>query len=318
MSAQEKLIEKPIDLPDFAFLDRVRNQTDELYYQLRLLPRLSINERREIFSGYSVSNFLKVIKWMHNHERGGDFLRRRILGGIVDKLLDLVQLVDQERSKQAQMGILKQDSAAFESRTLVWKHALIEEFKQIALPDEVRQRLTMSLLRLPGDDSQKIAGKVVEGKAIALKSTLLDYRLEELFFKMFSKGGVDRQSLTEFMQHDPSEIMDFLEHKLEAGKTEEKANALELVRYIPRRKSVVLASRIAYHNDGELQIRGKEILNWMKSRKSFSEFLPLIDFYLDRVSRRQQLVKMETTLKVGEDRKRSIMVEYFTYLKQKQ
>ncbi|MCJ8344699.1 hypothetical protein MJH12_04105 [bacterium] len=284
-----KILEKHDNDLGFQNLEKLKAYIDEKYYQLRLMPHLSFHERQKIFERYDSSLLLKLLTKLREREVKAEFVERKVLAPLVDRVVFLLTAVEKERQEQLKRGLYPANKSSYNEHIRLWKGELLKKLKNIDIPVNIEKRLSASILAMEGLHSLVVPNHVHENPSIKSESnhkmnTLLDYHLEELFFEIFDGPSIKKEALFRFLELNPEKILAFLEFKLESDTKIERKNALELVRFVKRKQAIVLVSRVCIHDeDQKLKLRAVEVLNWMSKQGYFKNHLKLIDFCLDQI-----------------------------------
>ncbi|MCO4781250.1 MAG: hypothetical protein KC646_02925 [Candidatus Cloacimonetes bacterium] len=284
-----KLLENDDKDLGFQNLEKLKAYIDEKYYQLRLMPHLSFHERQNLFERYDSSLLLKLLTKLRDREGKAEFVERRVLAPLVDRVVFLLTAVEKERQEQLKRGLYPANKSSYNEHIRLWKGELLKKLKNIDIPTNIEKRLSASILAMEGLHSQVVPTHIHENPSIKAQSnhkmnTLLDYHLEELFFEIFQGNGIKKEPLFRFLEMDSEKILSFLEFKLESETVVERKNALELVRFVKRKQAIVLVSRVCIHDENQkIKIRAIEILNWMSDQDCFRPHLKLIHFCLDQI-----------------------------------
>ena len=304
----------------FSFLEKLKRHIDEQYYQLDLLPRLSLLDRQRNFAHYKPESLLKILKFLRAQEEHGDFMEKKVIASLCDRLIDLLGKVEKERSEQTRLGIYHQSPTNYREHLKIWKAELVSELKRMSLPPSIEQRLTIAVLNMNGN-SQPVGGfekQVMTAKPVTTSGEpagFQSYEFEEHFFEIFAGKIPNQELLLEFLERDGDKVMVFLESKLLEGREQEQLHALEIIRFYPRKRTVTLLSKLSYQEEGEVGERALELLHWIKTQESFSEHIKIIDFYLSKIKKKHQLQKIDEEQLEIENAKKELYLKYFTHLK---
>ncbi|PCJ17908.1 MAG: hypothetical protein COB02_12640 [Candidatus Cloacimonadota bacterium] len=311
-----KILEKHDQKLGFQNLEKLKAYIDERYYQLRLMPHLSFHERQKIFKRYDSSLLLKLLTKLREREVKAEFVERKVLSPLVDRVVYLLTAVEKEREEQLKRGLYPADKSSYNEHIRLWKGELLKKLKTINIPKNIEKRLSASILAMEGLHSIVVPTHVNENPSIKKESshqmtTLLDYHLEELFYEIFAGESIKKEALFRFLELNSENILTFLEHKLETDVKSERRNALELVRFIKRKQAIVLVSRTCIHDDDQkIKLRALEILNWMSKQQYFSKNIKLIHFCLDQIKTHEN----KPTLSEKEKKEIDFRKNYFKFL----
>ncbi len=311
MQCKEPVEKSTPDL-GFSLLERIKRHVEEQYYQLRLLPELSLKDRQKVFSSYSSKPLLKILTYLRKQEGSAEFLYSKALDSVSSKVIHLLKNIEKEREEQIELGIYPQSHSPYQEHVRKWKTDLIHELRKMNLSPSQEQRLSLVLLN--SDDASQ---PNLESSSVLRESAgtaLLDPVLADLFHEVFKSGRLERDPLMRLLSQDRDRLMSFLEHQLQSGKAEEGNRVVSVLSFLPGKQTILLLETLGCEGDPRERVKAEKTLDSWKTRKGFKEHLALIDRCLAKIRRKTEMERLESLRQKKDRDRKSLYLDYFSRL----
>jgi hypothetical protein len=311
MQSKEPMENSTPDL-GFSLLERIKRYVEEQYYQLRLLPELSLKDRQKIFSSYSSRQLLKILTYLRKQENSAQFLYSKALDSVSQKVIHLLKNIEKEREEQISLGIFPESHSPYQSHIRKWKMDLVHEVRKMNLSPSEEQRLSLVLLNseepLPAPESTELAESGLRAE------TLVDPVLSDLFHEIFKSGSMEREPILRFLNQDRDRVMAFLDSRLRTGKNEELSRVSSVLAFLPGKQSILLLEQLGCEGQADQRLKAEKTLKAWKKRKGFQKHLALLDRCLARIRRKSELAHLELERQKKDRNRKSLYLDYFSRL----
>lgn len=301
---KEIQVENSNEKPECSFelLDRLKRHLDELYYQLKLFPKLSADDRSRLFERYRTADIIGIVSYLRRQEQTSDKLIQRMARKLTERSLQILRKMEIERDLQLRMGIHKDMPAGVQVQG-EFKEILQKGLARLELDPEILQQINKEFGILDLGDEEEFAMDDSPGSKKAY--------LEELFERVFSGPRIDRGSLFDFLSQDSSLIVQFLDEKSKSEIPEEQVHALELTRLVPRKETIDLLGRILKRSQGDIRKKTDGILDWYRSQSRFQKYHRLIDSFREQMLRKRQLYSRKLKVERENEERKELYLDYF-------
>lgn len=296
----ENLNEKPES--GFELLDRLKKHLDELYYQLKLFPKLSSDDRSRLFERYRAADIIGIVSYLRKQEQSQDRLVQRMASKLTERSLQILRKIEVERDVQLRLGIHKDMPAGLQLQG-EFRETLQKGLARLDLDPGVLRQINseFGIVEIDEEDYSPTHDNPVSRKGL----------LQELFERVFSGPQIDRSALFDFLSQDSGAIVHFLDEKSKSEVPEEQVRALELTRLVPRKETIDLLGKILKRSQGEIRKKTDGILEWYRSQNRFQKYHRLIDSLRDQILRKRQLYSRKLKVERENEERKELYLEYF-------